>query len=125
MYDGLTDMPVGDSSRQKKITDIVQAILPHLPRRSGHSSLHKTALIGGMILCAALSGYMLCNNYRPISYSEKMTLQVLIEYSAQQKKTTIQAVTRDLIQHLTVDKVRNIRAYQWAKAIDLLNNYLD
>jgi hypothetical protein len=125
MHDGPTDKLVSESSRQQKIDDIVHAILPHFPRRDGSAPWYKALLVGTAVLCFITTGYMLAMNNRHISYSEKMTLQILIEHSARKQNITIQAVTRDLIRELMVDKVRNIRAYQWNQAIRLLNHYMD
>jgi hypothetical protein len=112
-------------SRQQRIADVMQAILPGLDaHKKKQRSAHRFAVVLAFLLFFA-GGYAIGECFRPLTYSEKVIVQALIDHTAAQQKKPAAEVTAILLHHLGEPRVRDIKSHQFNSALMVLGQYIE
>lgn len=127
MQSDFESAPQTDSaSRQKKVAEIISAVLPRFnPRTALSEKISKGFLIFCIGSFCYLGGYLIGENFRTLNYSEKVILSGMIEHTAKAQNHSEEEIKRHLIATLGTDKIKNIRAYQWKEALMVLGQYIE
>jgi hypothetical protein len=111
--------------RQKRIEDIMQTILPGLDAHRKRRQMTHHLYIGLALILFFVGGYTIGESFRPLSYSEKMIVQKLIDHTAAEQKKSVAEITANLVKQLRVDKVKEIKSHQLNDALMVLGQYID
>lgn len=118
--------PDETAARQKRISEIVSAIIPRLSKNNGR--LEKWGIGAGLLcigLACYLGGYLIGENMRQLNYSEKVILSSLVDHTAAIQNVPKEKITAHLCEQLKTTKIKYIRAYQWKEALTILGQYVD
>lgn len=113
------------ATRQQRITDMMMAVLPGIDARKRKQTAMHASLIVMALALFFMGGYSIGDYFRPLTYSEKMIVQALIEHTAMQQNKSPQEITRNLLTHLGAYKVKDIKSHQLADALAMLGQYID
>lgn len=114
------------SLRQKKISAIIEDVLPRIMRSDEKESpAQKATYIIAIFLACYLGGYLAGENLRTLNYSEKVLLSTLIAHTAKMQHISEEKVEETLCHELGANKIKNIRAYQWPEALKILGEYVE
>lgn len=118
--------PDETTARQRRISEIVSAIIPRLSKNN--SQVEKWCVGLGILsigLACYLGGYLIGENMRHLNYSEKVILSSLVDHTASIQNVPRDKITERLCAQLKTTKIKYIRAYQWKEALTMLGQYID
>ncbi len=117
--------PSRTAGRQQRIEQVMRDILPGIDAYKKRQRHIQHVLVACALVLFFTGGYAIGQSLRPLSYSEKMIVQVLIEHTAQQQKRPPEEITRELLAQLGAYRVRDIRSHQLKDALMILGQYSD
>ncbi len=112
-------------SRQQRIADLLKSALPEVEAgQSRDRNLRRLLMLGIVIVFFAI-GYAYGHMLRPLSYSEKMIVQTLIDHAARVQKKTPAEVANHLLTALNAPTIKDIKSDQMGDALSVLGQYYD
>ena len=104
-------------ARQQHIADIARHILPFVEEQEQKGKLLKVFHHCMLLVFTVFLTWSGAQYLRPISYAEEKSLRMLLEYSAMKRSVPVAVETKQLLEHYQIERLADIRAYQWNDAV--------
>ena len=126
MHDGSFDIPSvsTNTTRQQFIADTLKKILPQIEKKKRFAYHYDLRFVTIVFIIAFMAGYSFCESIRELNASQKKIIQALLIHTSTQQHISPDKVEAYLLTQLKVEKLDNIRNYQWEKALSTLGQYV-
>jgi hypothetical protein len=104
-------------ARQQHIADLARHILPFVEEQEQKGKLLKVFRHLLLLVLTAFITWSGAQYVRPITYAEEKSLRMLLEYSALKRSVPVNVETKQLLDHFQIDRLGEIRSYQWNEAV--------
>jgi hypothetical protein len=107
-------------ARQQRIESMVKNLLPCIEACGRKERAAKVLITITLILYALFGGYMFNELNRTIDYNEFVTLNGIVEITAQHKHVATTEITTAILTHYHIDTLQDLKARHWHKTLKML-----